>query len=74
MKLVYLVSYHVMPCNSNDLLLTYAERVFLTEDKAKEYALQLNKGDSEGYEHVCPSEGTKEWHQYFVEPIVMEES
>lgn len=74
MKLAYLVSYHVMPYNSNELLLTYAERVFLTEDKAKEYALKLNKGDTEGYEYVCPSEGTKEWHQYFVEAISMEEA
>lgn len=73
MKLAYLVSYYVMPYNSNDLLLTYAERVFITEDKAKEYALNKNKGDTDGYEYVCPAEGTKEWRQYFVEAIGMEE-
>jgi hypothetical protein len=71
-SLAYLVSFHVTVDHLSSLL-TYGERVFLSESKADEYALNMNKGNPDGFEYVCPAEGTKEWHQYFIEAIVLED-
>jgi hypothetical protein len=71
-RIVYIVGYHVLD-DRREGLYTYADRVFGRELDADWYAHKKNKFNAKGFEYVCPSEGTKEWHQYFVEPIVMEE-
>lgn len=71
-KIVWVVNQYSLVDGFSGLLLEPI-RVFLTEKAADEFALRKNPQHPNGFEYICPSEGTKEFRSYGVEPIVFEE-
>lgn len=71
-KVIWIVCKDVMPVEWLGMV-SFPIRTFLTEEAADRFAIEQNPTHPKGFEYTCPSEGYKEFHAYFVEPIILEE-
>lgn len=76
-KLVYVVIRYELGDtdieNYPQVLQSFNERVFLSEEAAKRYANNLDPS-GDGFEYTCPCGcGDVHWRSWEVEPIVLEE-
>lgn len=59
--------------NYPHVLQTFNEKVFLSEEAAKQYSNSLDP-NGDGFEYTCPCGcGDVHWRSWEVEPIVLEE-